>query len=284
MSEEQYLNLLRDILNYGDLTPSRDNNLTLSLTGKTLTFILKEGDKNIIPLITTRKVNFRLILTELLWFISGNTNSKTLANEYDNHIWDANGSKENLSRLGFGHRKEGDLGPVYGFQWRNWNGKDIDQLKNVIENIKKNPFSRRHVVSAWNPEQLPKMVLPPCHCMFHFLVRAENMKPKYLDCIVYQRSADVPVGLPFNIASYATLTHMIAKTCNLEARKLIHNIGDAHIYENQIKKVKIQIKRTPTLFPHIIFDKQNSIDDYKLSHFKLKDYDSYGVIKFPFNL
>lgn len=282
--EYQYLNLISQILNNGCEKPSRTGNNTLSITGPQMRFKLtNDAGESILPLITTKFTSFKLIATELLWILSGDTNAGTLAAQ-GNHIWDANGSREALDKNGFVLREEGELGPIYGHQWRNWNAKSpltngIDQIKKVINDISTDPYSRRHIVSAWNPEQLPDMALPPCHMIFQFIVRP----PGILDCVLFQRSADVPLGVPFNIASYSLLTHMIAAICDLKPGEFIHNIGDAHIYSNQIPGCLEQIERTPYDFPTINLPKKH-IDYYEYSDFKLENYNHHPSIKFPFSV
>lgn len=209
---------------------------------------------------TTKKMFTKGIIHELLWFIKGDTNIKYLT---DNgvHIWDE-WADEN-----------GDLGPVYGKQWRNWGG--IDQLKNVIENIRKNPNGRRHIVTAWNPAEVDQMALPPCHCMFQFYV-AEGK----LSCQLYQRSADVFLGVPFNIASYALLTCMIAKICGLQPGEFVHTFGDVHIYLNHIEQVKEQLSRTPYTMPYLVLEgDQKEIEDFKFEDIQIVGYACHPAIK-----
>jgi thymidylate synthase len=288
--EQAYLNLLRDILKNGSDKPSRTNTNTRSLTGTQLRFTLSEkrdieagGSKMILPLMTTKTTSFRLILTELLWFLEGECNAQVLASKYNNHIWDANASREYLDKIGFKDREVGDLGPVYGRQWRKWNNH-LDQIKQVIESIKNDPYSRRHIVTAWNPDQIPLMALPPCHLLFQFVVRPLNNKPYWLDCVLTQRSADMPLGVPFNIASYALLTHMIASLTDLNGGTLVINMGDCHIYHNQFEGCEKQLMRTPRLFPELRFKRSiKDIDGFNMDDFELIGYNPHPVIKFPFS-
>lgn len=251
---KQYKNLLQDILKYGVEKEDRTNTGTISLFGYQSRYNLNDG----FPLVTTKKVHTKSIIHELLWFIKGDTNIKYLK---DNgvSIWDE-WADEN-----------GDLGPVYGVQWRSWetiDGEFIDQLGDVIEQIKTNPDSRRLIVNAWNVGVIDKMKLPPCHLMFQFYVA--NGK---LSCQLYQRSADVFLGVPFNIASYALLVHMIAQVCNLGVGEFIHTIGDAHIYKNHIEQVKIQLKREEFALPKLELDNRiMNINDFKFEHIVINNY------------
>ena len=238
---------------------------------------------NCLPLLTTKKLAWKTCLKELLWFISGSTNNKILK-ENKVHIWDANGSSEFLKSRGLDY-EEDDLGPVYGHQWRFFNatyvdcnsdytGEGIDQLQNVISmlNDPVEKYSRRIILSAWNPCQLDLMALPPCHILMHFHV---NQKDE-LSCILYQRSGDVGLGVPFNIASYAFLTHLIAHHCGLQAKEFIHFIGNAHIYHDHIEPLKTQINRTPYAFPTLrIVNKYENINDYKLEDFIVENYECH---------
>ena len=302
-SEEQaYLDLLRQIIDHGYDKPTRTGTDTRSLTGTQLKFTLHNldhdiesgGPRMILPLLTTKNTSFRLILTELLWFLEGECNAKVLADKYNNHIWDANGSREFLDRMGFKDRDVGDLGAVYGRQWRHWNAQDsqsegIDQIAQVIDSIKRDHYGRRHMVSAWNPEQIPEMELPACHYTFQFVVRpyqprSHDKKPYWLDCVLSQRSADMPLGVPFNIASYATLTHMIAHLTGLHGGELTINMGDCHVYINQLPGCATQLERTPRPFPELRFKRSVSdIDDFKIDDFEVIDYNPYPTIKFPFS-
>ncbi|MDR0385553.1 MAG: thymidylate synthase [Prevotellaceae bacterium] len=257
----QYLDLLKKILDEGVEKQDRTNTGTKSLFGYQMRFDLSEG----FPVLTTKKVHLRSVIYELLWFLKGDTNVKYL---HDNRvsIWDE-WADEN-----------GDLGPVYGYQWRSWpasGGRHIDQISGVIESIKNSPCSRRHVVSAWNPADLEKMALPPCHVLFQFYVADGR-----LSCQLYQRSADVFLGVPFNIASYALLTQMIAGVTNLKPHEFVHTFGDVHIYSNHIEQVNIQLQRTPRPLPTMLINRDvKSIFDFKYEDFSLTGYDPYPAIK-----
>ena len=282
--EQQYLNLIDDILNYGSFEDGR-NGRTKMIFGAAMHFNL---NNNVIPLLTTKKLAWKTCLKELLWFISGNTDNNILQ-EQNVHIWDGNGSREFLDSRGLVNNKEGDLGPVYGHQWRHFNakytscedsyeGKGIDQLKYIIDNLKnpENRTSRRLVMSSWNPCQLDDMALPPCHVMCQFNVKNGNR----LSCSLYQRSGDVGLGVPFNIASYCFLTHIIAKHCDLIADEFIYFLGNAHIYDDHIKHLEDQKVRSPFEFPKIeINNKYENIEDYKIDNFIIKDYNYHNNIK-----
>ena len=277
MEEKQYLDLISDILYNGSLDEGR-NGKVLSVFGKTMRFSLQN---NTIPILTTKKVAWKTCLKELLWFIKGQTNNKILQ-EQNVKIWNANASREFLDSRNLQHLQENDLGPVYGHQWRHFNAeykdcntdyidKGIDQLQYIIDNLKdkENKYSRRLVMSAWNPCQLDEMALPPCHILVQFNVSYGNK----LSCALYQRSGDVGLGVPFNIASYAFLTHLIAKHCNLEPYEFIHNIGNAHIYKDHISVLSEQKNRKTYNFPKInIKNIYNNINDYKIDDFEIIDY------------
>jgi thymidylate synthase len=258
---KQYLNLMRDILNNGTEKQDRTNTGTKSLFGRQLRFNLQEG----FPLVTTKKCHLRSIIHELLWFLSGDTNIKYLK---DNkvRIWDE-WADEN-----------GDLGPVYGAQWRSWHagdGSTIDQIEQVISEIKQNPNSRRLIVSAWNVGEIDKMALPPCHAFFQFYVA--NGK---LSCQLYQRSCDVFLGLPFNIASYALLTHMIADQCDLDVGDFVWTGGDVHLYSNHMEQTQLQLSRKPYNLPRLVIkNKPKNIFSYKFDDFDVVDYQSHPGIK-----
>lgn len=277
----EYIDLVKRILSEGKVKQDRTKIGTISSFGERMVFNLS-GNK--IPLLTTKRMNIDLITKELLWFLRGETNSKILS-EQGVKIWDFNGSKEFLVENGFPERKEGDLGPIYGFQWRHWGAKyincdtdysnqGIDQIKNVIEGIKKDPFSRRHIISAWNVSDIPNMVLPPCHCMFQLYVDDDGLSGQ-----LYQRSADVGLGVPFNIASYSIFLHLIAKMTNLTAKKLVYITGDTHIYLNHLEGLKEQITRIPKEPPTIEI-KGDSFDNFSV---ELKNYDCHKYIKLPIN-
>ena len=268
-----YQDLLQHILENGNQKGDRTGTGTYSVFGHQMRFDLAEG----FPLITTKKVHFKSVVYELLWFISGKTNISYLQ-ENGVKIWNQ-WADEN-----------GDLGPVYGKQWRDWNGESIDQLKNVIHQLKNNPNSRRMMVSAWNPSVLPdtsisfaenvangKAALPPCHALFQFYV-ADNK----LSCQLYQRSADVFLGVPFNIASYALLTEMIAQVCGLETGEFIHTFGDVHIYQNHVEQVKLQLTREPRSLPQVQLNPSiAAIDDFTYEDIELLNYDPHPRIKAP---
>jgi thymidylate synthase len=227
---QQYLDLMRHVRDNGSDKSDRTGTGTRSVFGYQMRFDLAEG----FPVLTTKKLHLRSIIHELLWFISGDTNIKYL-NEHGVKIWDAWADDK------------GELGPVYGHQWRSWptpNGGTIDQIENLIKQIKHNPDSRRHIVSAWNVAEVDNMALPPCHTLFQFYVADGK-----LSCQLYQRSADIFLGVPFNIASYALLTMMMAQVCGLEAGDFIHTFGDAHLYSNHLEQVDVQLERSPTALP-----------------------------------
>ena len=259
----QYLTLLEHVKQNGQKKEDRTGTGTMSVFGYQMRFNLNEG----FPLLTTKKVHLKSVIYELLWFLSGDTNIKSLK---DNgvSIWDE-WADEN-----------GNLGPVYGHQWRSWptsEGKEIDQISNLINQIKKTPDSRRLIVSAWNVGEINKMKLPPCHCFFQFYVADGR-----LSCQLYQRSADIFLGVPFNIASYALLTQMIAHVCGLECGEFIHTLGDAHIYTNHIDQVNEQLSRKPKKLPQIkINPTVKNIFDFKYEDFSLEGYDPYPLIKAP---
>ena len=255
---KQYLDLLRDILENGVDKMDRTGVGTRSVFGRQMRFDLNEG----FPLLTTKKMHLKSIIYELLWFIRGDTNVRYLQ-EHGVRIWNE-WADEN-----------GDLGPIYGAQWRNWNGDGIDQLAEVIETLKRNPNDRRMIVSAWNPSQLKAMHLPPCHMMFQFYVA--NGK---LSCMLYQRSCDMFLGVPFNIASYALLTMMIAQVCGLKLGEFVHVLGDTHIYHNHFEQVKEQLKRVPLALPQMKINPDiKDINDFKFEDFELQNYQSYPPIK-----
>jgi thymidylate synthase len=257
----QYLHLLDYTLKHGVEKTDRTGTGTISIFGHQMRFDLSEG----FPLLTTKKLHLKSILYELLWFLRGETNIKYL-NENGVTIWNE-WAKEN-----------GELGPIYGYQWRSWptaSGKHIDQISQVINSITKNPDSRRHIVSAWNVGEIDNMALPPCHVLFQFYVA--NGK---LSCQLYQRSADIFLGVPFNIASYALLTMMVANVTNLQPGDFVHTFGDAHIYLNHIDQVKLQLTREPRPLPKMTINPNvNSIFDYSFSDFKLEGYDPHPHIK-----
>ena len=282
--EYQYLNLLKDILDLGTIEKGRNGN-TLVTIGSVMHFSLENHN---IPILTTKKTAWKTCLKELLWFIKGQTSNKIL-NDQNVHIWDGNSSKEFLESRGLDYSVDGDLGPIYGFQWRHfnaqydtcnhdYNNKGIDQLQDVINTLKdpEKRTSRRMIVSAWNPCQLNDMALPPCHVMFQFHVIQGNK----LSCTMYQRSIDIICGSPFNIASYSFLTHLLAHHCDLEPYEFIYYMGNCHIYEEHIEDAKIQIEREPYEFPKLeIVNKRENINDYVIDDFKLDNYKHHAQIK-----
>ncbi|WP_185859437.1 thymidylate synthase [Blattabacterium cuenoti] len=258
---KQYLNLLKNVLKNGIKRKDRTGIGTISIFGYQMRFDLERG----FPLLTTKKLDLRSIIYELLWFLKGDTNIQYLK-ENEVSIWNEWADKN------------GELGPIYGFQWRKWptyDGHFIDQIANLIEEIKFNPNSRRLIVSSWNVGMIKNMALPPCHLIFQFYVLE-----KKLSLLLYQRSADIFLGLPFNIASYALLLIMLAKTLNLKEKELIHTIGDAHIYNNHIKQIKLQMKRTPRPLPKMILNPSvKNIFEFRFKDFQLKDYNPFPHIK-----
>lgn len=310
--EKEYLDLARHILDNGTVRDDRTGTGTKSVFGHQMRFDLQKG----FPLLTTKRVFFKLIKSELLWFLKGDTNIRFLL-ENNNHIWDEWAFEKYVKSeaytgpdmTNFGLRSQedpefkkeydkqmalfrekvleddafaeqfGSLGNVYGAQWRAWQKKDggfIDQIQNVIESIKTNPQSRRHIVSAWNPEEVPTMALPPCHTLFQFYVDGNK-----LSCQLYQRSADVFLGVPFNIASYALLTHLIAQETGLEVGEFVHTLGDAHLYLNHMDQINEQLSREPRPFPTIKLNKDKSIFDFDMDDIEIIDYHPHKSIKAP---
>ena len=310
---KQYLDLCEHVLHNGLYKEDRTGTGTISTFGYQMRFDLQKG----FPLLTTKRTLFRLIASELLWFIKGDTNIKYLL-QHNNNIWNEWAFKKwvesdeydgpdmtdfglrSLKDEAFAQsyneqmalfkekvlnddefaRKYGDLGNVYGKQWRAWKtsqGETIDQLKEVIETIKTNPDSRRLIVSGWNPEDVPSMALPPCHTLFQFYVQEGK-----LSCQLYQRSADVFLGVPFNIASYALLTHLIAHECGLEVGEFIHTFGDAHIYSNHVEQVKLQLSREPKQLPELKLNSdKKSVFDFEMEDISIEGYDPHPLIKAP---
>ena len=273
---KQYHDLVKHVLENGIEKSDRTGTGTKSVFGYQMRFDLQEG----FPLITTKKLHLKSIIYELLWFLKGETNIGYLK-DHGVKIWDA-WANEN-----------GDLGPVYGFQWRNWNNDNIDQISQLIETIKNNPDSRRMLISAWNPSVLPdtsktfsenvklgKAALPPCHAFFQFYV-ANNK----LSCQLYQRSADVFLGVPFNIASYALLTIMIAQVCNLKPGKFVHTLGDAHLYLNHLDQAKLQLSRKPLKLPNIKINSSiKNLEDFRYEDIEIVDYESHPAISAPISV
>ena len=258
---KQYQELLKKVLSDGEKNLDRTGTGTISIFGYQMRFNLQDG----FPLLTTKKIHFKSVVYELLWFLSGSTNIGFL-------------KKNNIRIWNEWADENGELGPIYGSQWRSWpsqNNKKIDQISNVLEGIKKNPYSRRHIVSAWNVAEIENMKLPPCHILFQFYV--QNNK---LSCQLYQWSADIFLGVPFNIASYALLTMMIADQANLEYGDFIHTFGNAHIYLNHQEQVQVQLKRKPKTLPNLIINKnRKSIFDYDFEDFTLENYNPDDHIK-----
>ncbi len=281
--------MCRYILEHGEDRPDRTGTGTRSVFGYQTRYDLREG----FPLLTTKKMYLRPIAEELLWFIKGDTNIKYLVDR-NVKIWnewpyedfkkseDFNGETleefvEKIKNDDEFAKKHGNLGPVYGAQWRNFNNEGTDQLMKLIDSLKNNPFSRRHIISAWNPSQVDEMALPPCHTLMQFYVSSDK---KYLSCQLYQRSADTFLGVPFNIASYALLTCMLAQVCGYEPKEFIHTIGDAHIYKDHFDVVKTQIEREPLPLPRLVLNKDiDNLFDFKIEDIKLEGYQSHGPLK-----
>ncbi|KAK4544083.1 hypothetical protein LTR36_004581 [Oleoguttula mirabilis] len=300
--EHQYLALIRSILTTGEHRPDRTGTGTLSLPFPPQhKYTLSNPDDGtlILPLLTTKRVFLRAVLAELLWFITGDTNAATLQAQ-NVKIWDGNASRAYLDSVGLSHREEGDLGPVYGFQWRHfgaeytdchadYTGKGVDQLAEVVHKLKTSPYDRRIILSAWNPADLTKMALPPCHMFAQFYVsfpassptRADGSKRGTLHSLLYQRSCDMGLGVPFNIASYALLTHMLARACDLVPGSLTHTMGDAHIYLDHEEALRVQIEREPREFPTLEMPEREagcSIDGWRVEDFKVLGYEPHKGI------
>lgn len=283
---KQYKEFLENILKYGTRKEDRTGTGTISLFGPQMEFNLRDG----FPIVTTKKLFLKGVIAELLWFLEGSTDERRLAEiQYGKNrrelkdkttIWTANADMQGKA---LGYRNDDlvkELGPIYGYSWRNWEGNDgkiHDQIKNVIESIKSNPDSRRHIVSAWNVPKLNEMSLPSCHTMFQFYVSDD-----YLDCKLYQRSADAFLGVPYNITSYSLLLMMIAQVTGLKPRRFIHTFGDAHIYLNHIEQVKEQLNKDCYSLPKMVINPDiKNIDDFKMEDFELVNYKSHETIKAP---
>jgi len=279
--ESQYLDLVQKIIKEGSTRGDRTGTGTISLFGAQMRFSLRD---NTFPLLTTKKVFYRGIAEELFWFIRGSTSVKDLQDK-NVRIWDGNSTREYLDSIGLTDREVGDLGPVYGFQWRHfgakyvdmqtdYSGQGVDQLAKIIETIKTRPTDRRMIMCAWNPADLDKMALPPCHCLVQFYVADGE-----LSCQLYQRSADMGLGVPFNIASYALLTVMIAHVTGLKPGDFVHTLGDAHVYSNHVEALNEQCARAPRKFPKIHVKRNvTSIDDFKFEDFEVTDYNPHPKI------
>jgi len=279
--EYQYLDAIRDIIDNGVSMGDRTGTGTISMFGKMMRFDLRQG----FPLLTTKRVFWRGVAEELLWFVKGDTNGNHLS-EKGIKIWDGNGSKEFLEKRGLGHREQGDLGPVYGFQWRHfgakyvdmhtdYTGQGVDQLAECIRKIKEDPTDRRILLTAWNPADLGEMALPPCHMFCQFYVANGE-----LSCLMYQRSCDMGLGVPFNIASYSLLTCMVAQVCGLKPGEFVHTLGNAHVYSNHVEPLKEQLQRTPRPFPVLKINPDvTDIDGFQMSDFELVGYNPHKKIE-----
>jgi len=260
----QYLDLLKFVLEHGHEKSDRTGTGTRAVFGWQSRYDLSEG----FPLLTTKKLHTRSIIHELLWFLRGDTNVRSL-NEVGVSIWDEWADPET-----------GELGPVYGYQWRSWpspDGGSVDQIERLVEGLRTNPDSRRHIVTAWNPGQVDEMALPPCHCLFQFYVAGGR-----LSCQLYQRSADIFLGVPFNIASYALLTHMVAQVVDLLPGEFIHTLGDAHLYSNHVEQAKLQLTRTPKAQPRLVLNSDvRRLEDFRYEDIRIEGYEPHPHIPAP---
>jgi thymidylate synthase len=269
---QTYLDLLRDVLETGEQRPDRTGTGTRAVFGRQVRYDLRLG----FPCLTTKKLHLRSIIHELLWFLQGDTNVKYLQ-DHGVSIWDEWADES------------GDLGPVYGKQWRSWqcaDGRVVDQITALVDGLKNNPASRRHIVSAWNVADVEKMALPPCHCIFQFFVHEPiDGGKRGLSCQLYQRSADLFLGVPFNMASYALLAIMVAQVCGYEARDFVHSFGDLHLYQNHIEQAKTQLTRAPRALPSMWIDPSiTELADFRFEHFRLENYDPHPAIKAPISV
>jgi len=280
MEEQQYLDAIQNVIDNGFKKEGR-NGGTLSFPGAMMKYSLTDGT---LPMFTTKRVFWKGVREELLWFIRGSTSAKELSDK-GVRIWDDNSTREFLDSRCLDY-EEGELGPVYGFQWRHWGaeykgvdhdytGEGIDQLANVIHLLKTDPYNRRIIMSAWNVGELDKMALPPCHSFVQFLVHGDR-----LTCLMYQRSADMGLGVPFNVTSYSLLTHMVAHVTGLKAHQFVHMIGDVHVYNDHIGPLKEQLTREPRPFPKLVIKRKvDSIDDFVSKDFGVEGYNPYPTIK-----
>ncbi|KAI5789717.1 thymidylate synthase [Peziza echinospora] len=304
IEEIQYLSLVKDIMARGEHRPDRTGTGTYAVFAPPqLRFSLRNGA---LPLLTTKRVYTKAVIAELLWFISGATNSALLAAQ-GVKIWDGNGSREYLDKVGLAHREVGDLGPVYGFQWRHfgaeytdchedYTGKGVDQLAEVVYKLMNTPYDRRIILTAWNPKDIKKMALPPCHMFAQFYVsfprreggegeEKEKVKPKgELHCCLYQRSCDMGLGVPFNIASYALLTHILAYVTGLDPGEFIHCMGDAHVYVDHVEALKVQCEREPRRWPTLRINREEKrgsgdVDGFEVGDFEVVGYDPWPAVK-----
>ena len=261
----QYLDLLQDVLDHGEVREDRTGTGTLSVFGRQARYDLADG----FPLVTTKKVHLKSIIYELLWFLRGDTNARWLQ-ERKVRIWNEWADED------------GELGPIYGKQWRSWEGaggETVDQIAEAVRLIRENPASRRIIVSAWNVAQVPKMALPPCHTMFQFYVGGSG-EDRRLSCQLYQRSADIFLGVPFNIASYALLTMMMAQVCGLHPGEFVHTFGDLHLYRNHVEQAQLQLSREPRALPKMWINPEiRSIDGFSFEDFALRGYEPHGRIR-----
>ena len=281
---KQYLDLLQDIIHNGSVREDRTGVGTKGVFGRQLRFNLQDG----FPLLTTKKIHIKSVLQELFWLLRGETHVATLQAQGVT-IWDEWATHEQCARFG---RSPGDLGPIYGHQWRNfgatrnadgtYNHDGVDQITELVENLKKNPYSRRHIITGWHPKEAQEVALPPCHTLFQFYVEEDALEEAALSCQLYQRSADIFLGVPFNIASYAFLTHMIAHVVGLKPGVFVHTFGDVHLYLNHIEQARLQLSRDARPLPILELPKRHIwLHDWKIEDFKVIGYDPHPAIKAP---